>query len=61
MTRHEEAQKDNKIKAMIDFEDKQQVAWSWLTSKKNSAVNLRTRFMIGKMLIFSKTSLCRIF
>ena len=26
MTRHEEAQKDNKIKAMIDFEDKQQIA-----------------------------------
>ena len=58
MTRHEGTQKDNKIKAMIDFDDEQTSSIKLVAIQKNSAVNLTTRFMKGKMLMFSKTSLC---
>lgn len=58
MTRHEETQKDNKIKAMIDFDDEQTSSIKLPAIQKNSTVNLTTRFKKGKMLMFSKTSLC---
>lgn len=58
MTRHEGTQKDNKIKAMIDFDDEQTSSIKLLAIQKNSAVYLTTRFMKGKMLMFSKTPLC---
>ena len=57
MTRHEESQKDNKIKAMIDFNDEQTTRIKSFAIQKNLTVNLTTRFMKGKMLMFSKLSL----
>ena len=57
MTRHEEAQKDNKAKAMIDFGNEQTTSIKSIAIQKNSTVNLTNCFMKRKMLMFSKSSL----
>ena len=43
---------------MIHFDDKQTSSIKLVAIQKNSIVNSTTRFMKGKMLIFSKTSVC---
>ena len=43
---------------MIHFDDKQTSSIKLVAIQKNSIVNSTTHFMKGKMLIFSKTSVC---
>ena len=52
----EEAYKNNKIKSLIDFEEYVSSVKS-LAIKKGTKVNITTRFLNGKMLMFSKTSI----
>ena len=57
MTRHNEAQKNNKIKSMIDFDENRTNSIKSIAIEKKSTVKLTTCFMKVKMLMFSKTSL----
>ena len=55
LNRQEEAYKD-KVKSLIDF-DEDVCSIKSLAVKKESKINLTTRFMNGKMLMFCKTSI----
>ena len=51
------ANKDNKVKSIIDFSDQDAASIKALAIKKNDKIKITTRFMKGKMLMFSKVSL----
>ena len=51
------AQQDKKIKSIIDFDKNQMCSIKSLAVKSNSKVNVTTRFMKGKMLMFAKVSI----
>ena len=51
------ANKDNKVKSIIDFSDQDAASIKALAIKKNAKIKITTRFMKGKMLMFSKVSL----
>ena len=50
--RHEEAYRNNKIKSLIDF-DEQHSSSIKSAVKKDTKVNITTRILNGKMLMFS--------
>ena len=52
----EEAYKSNKIKHLIDFDEEHLSSVKSLAIKKEAKVNLTTRFLNGKILMYSKTS-----
>ena len=56
LDRQEEAYKDNKVKSLIDFDEDVGSVKS-LAVKKETKINLTTRFLNGKMLMFCKTSI----
>ena len=51
------ANKNDKVKSIIDFSDQDAASIKALAVKKNDKVKITTRFMKGKMLMFSKVSL----
>ena len=51
------AQQDKKIKTIIDFDKEQTCSIKSLAVKSSSKVNVTTRFMKGKMLMFAKVSI----
>ena len=53
----EKAQSDSKIKNVIDFSDQDVASIKAVAVKKKDKVKITTRFMKGKMLMFSKISL----
>ena len=53
----EEAYRNNKTKSLIDFDEEYVRSVEALAIKKEIKVILTTRFLNGKMLIFSKTSI----
>ena len=55
--RVEDANKNDKIKKIIDFSDADTASIKSLGVKKNETVKITTRFIKGKMLVFSKVSL----
>ena len=57
LERQEEAYRNNKIKSLIDFDEEYVSSMKSLAIKKETKVNLTTRFLNGKMLMFSKTSI----
>ena len=57
MDRQEQAQKNNKIKSMTDFDEEHTNSINLWRLKKKSNVTLTTRFMKAKILMFAKTSL----
>ena len=57
LERQEEAYRNNKIKSLIDFDEAYVSSVKSLAVKKETKVNLTTRFLNGKMLMFSKTSI----
>ena len=57
LERQEEAYRNNKIKSLIDFDEEYVSSVKSLAIKKETKVNLTTRFLNGKMLMFSKTSI----
>ena len=57
LQRQEEAYRNNKIKSLIDFDEEYVSSIKPLAVKKETKVNLTTRFSNGKMLMFSKTSI----
>ena len=54
LERQEEAYRNNKIKSLIDFDEEYVSSVKSLAVKKETKVNLTTRFLNGKMLIFLK-------
>ena len=54
LDRQEQAQKNNKIKSMIDIDEKHTNSIKSLAIEKKSSVTLTTSFMKGKMLMFAK-------
>ena len=56
MDTQEQAQKNNKIKSMIDFDKEHANSIKSLAVEKKLNVTLTTRFMKGKMLMLAKTS-----
>ena len=57
LEREEEAYRNNKIKSLIDFDEECVSSIKSLAVKKETKVNLTTRFLNEKMLMFSKTSI----
>ena len=55
--RKDEALTDQKIKSLIDFDEEYWSSIRSLAVKKRVKVNLTTRYLNGKMLMFSKVSL----
>ena len=53
----EEANKNIKVKSIIDFEAQNSSSIKSMAIKKNTTVKITTRFTSGKMLMFSKVSL----
>ena len=53
----EEAQRNIKIKSIIDFDSQNSTSIKSLAVKKKSTIKVMTRFIKGKMLMFSKVSL----
>ena len=51
------AVKNSKIKAIIDFSDQDTASTRPLSVKTNDKVKITTRFIKGKMLMFSKMSI----
>ena len=51
------ANKNDKIKSIIDFSDQDTATIKAVAVKKNDKIKITTRFMKGKMLMFSKVSL----
>ena len=49
--------KDTKVKSLIDFDREQSASVKALSVEKNSKVKLTTRYLNGKMLMFSKLSI----
>ena len=57
LEREEEAYRNNKIKSLIDFDEECVSSIKSLAVKKETKVNLTSRFLNEKMLMFSKTSI----
>ena len=57
LERQEEACKDSKMKTLIDFDEEYVSSIKSLAIKKETKINLTTRFLNGKMLMFCKTSI----
>ena len=57
--RHEKAYRHNKIKSLIDFDEEYSSTIKSLAVEKDTKINLTTRVLNGKMLMFSKTSIQR--
>ena len=57
LDRQKQAQKINKIKSMIDFDEDHTNNIKSLAIETKSNATLTTRFMKAKMLMFAKTSL----
>ena len=55
--RKDEALRDQKIKSLIDFDEEYCSSIRSLAVKKSVKANLTTRYLNGKMLMFSKISL----
>ena len=55
--RFDAANKNEKVKSIIDFSDQDAASIKALSIKTNDKVKITTRFMKGKMLMFSKLSL----
>ena len=57
LERQEEACKDSKMKTLTDFDEEYVSSIKSLAIKKETKINLTTRFLNGKMLMFCKTSI----
>ena len=57
MDRKNEALTNQKVKSLIDFDEEYTCSIKSVVIKKSSKINLTTRFLNGKMLIFSKVSI----
>ena len=57
LERQEEAYRNNKIKSLIDFDEEYVSSVKSLAIKKETKVNLTTRFLNRKIIMFSKTSI----
>ena len=57
MDRLDVANKNDKVKSIIDFSDQDAASIKAVAIKKNDKIKITTRFMKDKMLIFSKISL----
>ena len=57
LQRQEETYRNDKIKSLVDFDDKYISSIKSLAVKKETKVNLTTRLLNGKMLMFFKTSI----
>ena len=55
--RKSEALRNQKIKSLIDFDEEYSSSIKSLAVKQDVKINLTTRFLNGKMLVFSKVSL----
>ena len=55
--RKTEALTNQKIKSLIDFHEQYSASIKSLSIQKNAKINLTTRFLNGKMLMFSKVSI----
>ena len=55
LEREEKAYRNNKIKSLIDVDEECVSSIKMLATKKETKVNLTTRFLNRKMLLFSKT------
>ena len=55
--RKSEALRNQKIKSFIDFDVEYSSSFTSLAVKQDAKINLTTRFLNGKMLMFSKVSL----
>ena len=55
--RRVEALTNQKVKSLIDFDEEYSCSIRSITIAKNKKVNLTTRFLNGKMLMFSKVSI----
>ena len=55
--RKDEAYKNQKVKSLIDFDEEYSSSMKSLAVQIEVAINLTTRFLNGKMLMFSKVSL----
>ena len=53
----EKAQNDAKVKSIVDFSDQDVASIKAIAINKKDKVKITTRFMKGKMLMFSKISL----
>ena len=57
LNRQEEAYRGSKIKRLIDFNEEYVSSIKSLATEKETKINLTTRFLNGKMLMFCKTSI----
>ena len=57
LQRQEETYRNDKIKSLIDFDDKYISSIKSLAVKKETKVNLSTRLLNGNMLMFFETSI----
>ena len=57
LDRQKEAYRDSKIKSLIDFDEEYVSSIKSFTIQKEEKINLTTRFLNGKMLMFCKTSI----
>ena len=57
VNRKSEALANQKVKSLIDFDEDYSCSIKSLAIEKNSKINLTTRFLNGKMLMFSKVSI----
>ena len=55
--RKNEALTNPRVKSLIDFDEKYSCSIRSIAIEKSSKMNLTTRFLNGKMLIFSKVSI----
>ena len=55
--RKDEAYKNQKVKSLIDFDEEYSSSMKSLAVQIEVAINLTTRFLNGKMLMFSKVSI----
>ena len=55
-TRKDEVFKNQQVKSLIDFDDEYSSIIRSVAIQKSSKINLTTRFLNGKMLMFSKVS-----
>ena len=57
MGRKNEALTNQKVKSLIDFDEEYTCSIKSVAIEKSSKINLTTRFLNGKMLMFSKVSI----
>ena len=57
MDRKNEALTNQKVKSLIDFDEEYACSIKSVATEKSSKINLITRFLNGKMLMFSKVSI----